>query len=58
MRTQKRSKRYRACVELLDASKTYSLPEAVETIKKLPPTVFDQTVTLSFKLGVDPRQSD
>ena len=58
MRTQKRSKRYRACVELLDASKTYSLPEAVETIKKLPPTNFDQTVTLSFKLGVDPRQSD
>jgi large subunit ribosomal protein L1 len=58
MRTQRRSKRYRACVELLDASKTYSLPEAVETIKKLPPTKFDQTVTLSFKLGVDPRQSD
>jgi large subunit ribosomal protein L1 len=58
MRTQKRSKRYRACVELLDANKTYSLPEAVETIKKLPPTKFDQTVTLSFKLGVDPRQSD
>jgi large subunit ribosomal protein L1 len=58
MRTQKRSKRYRACVELLDANKTYSLPEAVETIKKLPATKFDQTVTLSFKLGVDPRQSD
>jgi large subunit ribosomal protein L1 len=58
MRTQKRSKRYRACVEMLDANKTYSLPEAVETIKKLPSTKFDQTVTLSFKLGVDPRQSD
>jgi large subunit ribosomal protein L1 len=34
------------------------LPEAVETLKKLPQTKFDQTVTLSFRLGVDPKQSD
>ncbi len=34
------------------------MPDAVETLKKLPPTKFDQTVTLSFKLGVDPKQSD
>jgi large subunit ribosomal protein L1 len=53
-----RSKRYRACLELIHSDKAYSLSDAVETLKKLPPTKFDQTVTLSFKLGVDPKQSD
>ena len=58
MKSAKRSKRYRSCSELVDANKNYTLPEAVETLKKLPPTKFDQTVTLSFRLGVDPKQSD
>jgi len=30
----------------------------MKTLKTLPPTKFDQTVTISFKLGVDPKQSD
>ncbi|HYY30360.1 MAG TPA: 50S ribosomal protein L1 [Chthoniobacterales bacterium] len=58
MKLADRSKRYRACVELIDNSKNYSLAEAVDALKTLPPVKFDQTVTLSFKLGVDPRQSD
>ena len=58
MKVVERSKRYRACVELIGRAKSYSLDEAVEALKKLPPPKFDQTVTLSFKLGVDPRQSD
>src|SRR6187551_645110 len=53
-----RSKRYRAAVEQVDRAKSYNLPEAVATLKKFPPTKFDQTVTLSFHLGVDPKQSD
>lgn len=53
-----RSKRYRAAAEKLDAKKSYSLSEAVGVLKSLPPTKFDQTVTLSFRLGVDPKQSD
>src|ERR1700757_1831151 len=53
-----RSKRYRAAAEQLDRSKTYKLDDAVATLKKFPPTKFDQTVTLSFRLGVDPKQSD
>src|SRR3954467_9619637 len=53
-----RSKRYRAAAEQVDRNKAYNLNEAVTTLKKLPPTKFDQTVTLSFRLGVDPRQSD
>ncbi|MCK9590100.1 MAG: 50S ribosomal protein L1 [Terrimicrobiaceae bacterium] len=55
---KKRSKRYRAAAEKVDGSKKYPLSEAVRTLKTLPPTKFDQTVTLSFKLGVDPKQSD
>src|SRR5580698_6552430 len=58
MKVVDRSKRYRACVELIDRAKTYSLEEAVGTLKTLPPPKFDQTVTLSIRLGVDPRQSD
>src|SRR5205809_5686554 len=58
MKLADRSKRYRSCIESIDRTKTYSLAEAVETLKKLPAPKFDQTVTLSFRLGVDPRQSD
>ncbi len=55
---KKRSKRYRAALEIVDGKRKYPLSEAVKTLKTLPPTKFDQTVTLSFKLGVDPKQSD
>src|SRR2546428_9078093 len=53
-----RSKRYRAAAQQIDRVKAYNLPEAVSTLKKFPPTKFDQTVTVSFRLGVDPKQSD
>src|SRR5919197_3413174 len=53
-----RSKRYRAAVQKVDASRSYPLPEAISVLKSLPPPKFDQTVTLSFRLGVDPKQSD
>jgi large subunit ribosomal protein L1 len=53
-----RSKRYRAASEQLDRKKNYNLNDAVATLKKFPPTKFDQTVTVSFRLGVDPKQSD
>src|SRR5260221_4203959 len=56
--SSKRSKRYRAASEKVDAKKSYPLAEAVSVLKTLPPTKFDQTVTLSFRLGVDPKQSD
>jgi len=54
----KRSKRYRAAAEKVDVKKSYPLAEAVSVLKTLPATKFDQTVTLSFRLGVDPKQSD
>jgi len=55
---KKRSKRYRAAAELVDVKKKYAFGDAVKLLKTLPATKFDQTVTLSFKLGVDPKQSD
>src|SRR5499427_2269070 len=55
---QKRSKRYRAAAEQVDRKKSYSINDAVATLKKFPPTKFDETVTVSFRLGVDPKQSD
>src|SRR6266403_1805474 len=55
---QNRSKRYRASAEQVDRQKSYNLNEAVATLKKFQPTKFDQTVTVSFRLGVDPKQSD
>ncbi|MDP0490882.1 MAG: 50S ribosomal protein L1 [Verrucomicrobiota bacterium JB023] len=54
----KKSKRYLKACELVEENKSYSLEEAVSTLKKFPAPKFDGTVTLSFKLGVDPRKSD
>jgi len=54
----KRSKRYRAAAQLVTAQKSYPLSEAVAVLKSFPAVKFDQTVTLSFRLGVDPKQSD
>src|SRR5689334_16162531 len=53
-----RSKRYRTAAQQVDRTKNYSLNDSVATLKKFSPTKFDQTVTLSFRLGVDPKQSD
>lgn len=55
---KKRSKRYRAAAEKIDTKKKFALTDAITLLKSLPETKFDQTVTISFKLGVDPRQSD
>src|SRR5258707_5337918 len=54
MKTTHRSKRYRACLELIQPDKAYSLPDAVETLKKLPPTKFDQTVPSPSRWGEIP----
>src|SRR5437667_3788730 len=53
-----RSKRYRVAAQQSDRTKNYSIADSVSTLKKFSPTKFDQTVTLSFRLGVDPKQSD
>lgn len=53
-----RSKRYRKAAEMIPAGKLHSLDEAADLVRKLPTTKFNQTVTLSFRLTADPKQSD
>ena len=55
---QKRCKRYKKAAEMVPAGKTFSLEEAVDLLRKLPGTKFNQSVTLSFRMGVDPRKGD
>lgn len=52
------SKRYKQAAEIAHSKDNYLLEEAIETLKNLPATKFDQTVEVAMKLGVDPRQSD
>ena len=54
----KRSKKYKEKVKLIDQNKSYSLKEAIKLLKKIPKSAFDETVELSLKLGIDPKQSD
>ncbi|MFZ5495747.1 MAG: 50S ribosomal protein L1 [Verrucomicrobiota bacterium] len=54
----KHSKRYLSAVKAADLTKEYPLAEAVEILSKFPKAKFDETVELSFRLGVDPAQGD
>jgi large subunit ribosomal protein L1 len=55
---EKHSKRYRAARQAADLAKAYPLKEAVEILSKFPKAKFDETVELSFRLGVDPAAGD
>lgn len=52
------SKRFREIAKLYEVGKSYTLQEAVEIIKKCPPTKFDQSLELSLKTGVEVQKSD
>lgn len=43
---------------MVDKENVYSIEEAVALVKKFPAPKFDQSVTITFRMGVDPRQSD
>ncbi len=55
---EKKSKRYRAAQQAADLAKEYPLKEAVDILARFPKAKFDETVELSFHLGVDPSQGD
>lgn len=52
------SKRYKKAAQTADLTKSYPLKAAVEILAKFPKAKFNETVDVSFRLGVDPRQSD
>ena len=51
-------KKYREALALVDRTKYYEIPEAVELAKQTSKTKFDPSVELHINLGVDPRQAD
>lgn len=55
---QTRSKRYKKAAEMIPAGKVFTLEEAADLVRKLPGTKFNQTVTLSLHMGVDPKKGD
>jgi large subunit ribosomal protein L1 len=54
----KRGKRYDQVAQAIDRERTYLPGEAIKLIKDLPQTKFDETVEISFNLGIDPRKAD
>ena len=53
-----RSKRYVSAKKLVDSNKTFVFEEAMELLKKLPAPKFDQSVTISMHMGVDPKKGE
>lgn len=54
---KKLTKRLKVVETLFDKTKTYNLKEAIAILKKSPKLKFDETVEVSAKLTVDPKQS-
>ena len=54
----KHGKRYLANREKIDSQKKYSLAEAVDLLKSLEQSKFDESLDVAVRLGVDPRHAD
>jgi large subunit ribosomal protein L1 len=52
------SKRYDAATAKVEAERAYTVDEAIDLVKQLPGAKFDESVDLSFRLGVDPKHAD
>jgi large subunit ribosomal protein L1 len=55
---RKQSKRYRALAEGIDATRAYTLLEAVDLIKSGATAKFNETIDVTVILGIDPRKGD
>ncbi len=55
---KKVSKRREALLKKVDATKEYSVDEAMSTLKDLKSAKFDETVEVALNLNVDPRHAD
>jgi len=52
------TKRDRLIQEKVDRNRIYSLKEAVNLLKEVKITKFDETIEMALRLGVDPRKAD
>ncbi len=57
-RVERQGKKFREAAKLVDRTKTYSLKEAVDLVKKTSPVKFDASVEVHINLNVDPRHAD
>ncbi len=55
---RKRSKRYKVAAVRVERRKRYPLDEGIELLKSLEGPKFDESVTLTLRLGIDARKSD
>lgn len=53
-----KGKRLKKALEGFDFKKSYNVKEALEFIRSVPATKFDQSLDLSLHLGVDPKKAD
>ncbi len=51
-------KRLRSAVEAFDRDRLYTPAEALEIVKRNATAKFDETIEVSFRLGIDPRKAD
>lgn len=51
-------KKFKAALAQVDASKLYTLPDAISLAKQIAFAKFDETVEVTMVLGVDPRKAD
>ena len=56
--SHQKSKRFREIAKLYDVGKSYNVQDAIEILKKCPPTKFDQSVELALKTGVDAQKTE
>lgn len=54
----KKGKKYTEVVNLVDTKANYKLAEAIKLIEETKTAKFDETVEVSVKLGIDPRQAN
>ena len=52
------SKRNKKVAALADRTKLYTIEDAIKVLKQAKATKFDESVEISFNLGIDPRQND
>ncbi len=54
----KKSKRYNAAAELIEAGKAYAIEEAIALVKQTSTTKFDASVDVAFRLGLNTKHAD
>lgn len=55
---QKRGKKYKQAITLIEKEKAYTVEEAVELLERTNTVKFDPTVEIHFNLDIDPKHSD